>query len=315
MQPKPSLISAKVDSYQSRNDDGGFTTMYNVLMRYQYQVRGHSYTGQRVKIMNDEASSDSSQAYDLLAKIQHENRVNNGITIWVNPSDNQDSIYDRTLGLRFLIIMTLFSCVFMMAGLGVMSYSRKKKERIPDNIDPDKPWTSRIQWASPVIYSDAQESVKYAWFFAIFASIFFGMFSIALFGQHPVATVFSILFLIAPLWLILRAKRIQNEWRYFDKVPLTLSTYPGMIGGKVKGCLIVPGKNSGIGKYSATLNCTKYWHTRHGSERKSHQSIIYTDKQKLLAKPGVSGGKIDFDFTVPENLNQVPRVIAIISGQ
>ena len=264
---KGQLISAKIHSYQSRNDDGGYTTMYKVLMQYQYKVGGNSYSGQRAKIMNDNASSDSDDAYDLLTKIQHENSVNNGVVIWFNPSDNRDSIYDRSLDFRFIIMMTLFSSIFMMAGLGIISYSRPEKEQIPDNVEPDKPWTSRSQWASPIIYSDAQKSVKHAWFFAVFASMFFGLFVIALFGRHPVASLFSILFIIPPLWLILRAKRIQKEWRYFSKVPLTLSLYLGMVGGKVKGSLTVPGKNSGMGKYSATLCCNKYWTTRSGNTK------------------------------------------------
>ena len=296
---KAQLNSSKVHSYQSRNDDGGYTTMYNVLIQYQYIVDGNSYIGQRAKIMNDNASSDSSDAYKLLSKIQQENNSNKGIIIWFNPSNNQDSIYDRSLDFRFIIMMTLFSSVFMMAGLGIISYSRTEKEQTPDNVEPDKPWTSRIQWASPIIYSNAQNSVKHARFFAIFSCFFFGMFVIGMFGRHPVATVFSVLFLIPPLWLILRARRIQKEWLYFNKVPLSLSSYPGMVGGKVKGSLTVPGQNSGRGKYTAVLSCTKYWTTRSGNKTESHQSIIYSDNQKLLARPSASGGNIDFDFTVP----------------
>lgn len=296
---KAQLNSSKVHSYQSRNDDGGYTTMYKVLMQYTYKVDGNRYIGQRAKIMNDNASSDSTDAYDLLTKIQQENNYNKGITIWFNPSDYHNSIYDRSLDFRFIVMMTLFSSVFMMAGLGIISYSRPEKERKPDNVEPDKPWTSRIQWASPIIYSNTQKSVKYAWFFAVFVSLFFGMFVIGMFGRHPVATVFSVLFLIPPLWLILRARRIQKEWLYFSKVPLTLSSYPGMVGGKVKGSLTVPGQNSATGKYSATLTCTKYWTTRTGNETKSQQSIIYSDNQKLLARPSASGGNIDFDFSVP----------------
>ncbi|WP_076419150.1 DUF3592 domain-containing protein [Colwellia sp. UCD-KL20] len=293
------LISAKVHNYQSRNDDGGYTTMYKVFMQYQYSIGGNNYTGKRAKIMNDNASSDSDDSYDLLTKIHNENNVNDGITIWVNPSDNRDSIYDRSLDFRFLMLMTLFSGVFMMVGWGIISYSRPEKEAILENVDPKKPWSSRTQWASPIIYSDAQKSVKHAWYFAVLASMFFGMFALAIFGQHPIATVFSILLLIPPLWLILRAKRIQKEWRYFNKVPLTLSLYPGMVGGKVKGGLTIPGNHSGMGKYSATLSCTKYWTTRSGNKTELHQSIIYSDIQKLFARPSAAGRKVDFDFSVP----------------
>jgi len=296
---KAQVIDAKVESYQTRNDNGGYTTMYNVAVQYQYEANGKVYIGQRAKIMNDNASSDSDDAYELHSKIHQENNAQNGIIIWFNPSDGRDSIYDRSLDFRFSVMMTLFSCVFMMAGLGIISYSRPEKEEQPKHIERDKPWTTRVQWASPIIYSSAQKSVKHAWFFAVFASIFFGMFTVAMFGRHPVATVFAALFVIPPLWLILRARRIQKEWLYFSKVPLTLSPYPGMVGGEVKGSLTVPGQNAATGKYSATLTCTRYWTTRSGNERKSQQSIIYSDKQQLLVRSNASGGYIDFDFAVP----------------
>jgi len=296
---KAQLIDAKVDSYQSRNDDGSYTTMYNVLVQYQYEVKGKSYIGNRAKIMNDSASNDSDEAYNLLSRINQENNSKHSITIWFNPSDNGNSIYDRSLALRFIIMMSLFSSVFMMAGAGIISYSRPVKEQTPDNVEHDKPWTTRIQWASPIIYSSAQNRVKYAWFFAIFATTFFGMFTVGMFGRHPVATALAVLFLLPPLWLILRARRIQKEWLYFSKVPLTLNPYPGMVGGKIKGSLTVPGHAASIGKYHATLTCTKYWTSRSGSETKSQQSIIYSDKQKLLVRPSSDGAYIDFDFSVP----------------
>jgi len=293
------LISAKVHSYQSQNDDGGYTTMYKVLTQYQYNIDGSSYVGQRAQITGDSANSDSDGAYKLLSKIKYENKVHKGITIWVNPNDNQDSIYDRTLDFRFLIMMTLFGSIFMMVGWGVMSLSRQNKEKIPDNVDPEKPWTSRSKWSSPVIYSDVQKSVKYACFFAVLATAFFGLFAIALFGKNIVGTVFSILFLIPPLWLILRAIRVRKEWLYFNKVPLTLMPHPGMVGGIVKGRLVIPNKSSSVDKYNVTLSCIKCWVKRSGNKTSSQQSIIYSDNQKLSTKPSRGGREINFNFNVP----------------
>ncbi|WP_157826737.1 DUF3592 domain-containing protein [Colwellia sp. 12G3] len=301
---KAQLNSADVSSFQSRNDNGGYTTMYKLDIQYRYKVAGTDYFGNRAKIRNDNSTSDSSDAYTLLSKVNHEQSSQQSITVWYNPSNVNESIYDRTLDFQFLLMMTLFSSVFMAIGLGIISYSRPEKEEKPVNANPEKPWTTRSQWASPIIYSNAQMSVKYAWYFAIVSGLFFGMFSVALFGQNPIATIFSLLFLVVPLWLVIRARRIQKEWLYFKKVPLTLGTYPGLVGGKVKGSLTIPGQSSASEKCTVTLNCTKYWTERSGSKTESNQSIIYSKAQITIARPSLKGSNIDFSFDVPADKPQ-----------
>lgn len=300
------LLSAEVSSYESRNDDGRYTTMYKADIQYQYNLAGNSYLGRRAKIRNNTSSSDSSDAYSLLSKVKLEQKSKNSITIWYNPNNINESIYDRTLGVQFLLIMTFFSGLFITIGIGIIAYSRPEKEQKPVNATPAKPWTMRLQWASPVIYSSAQTKIKYAWYFALLSALFFGMFSLVLFGKHPVATAFALLLLVVPLWLSLRAKRIQKEWQHFKEVPLKLGSYPGVIGGKVNGSLIIPGQIISSQKCIVTLKCTHYWTRRSGSKTQSSSSVIFSKEQKIIAKPNSKqrGADITFSFDVPADKPQ-----------
>lgn len=115
---KATLVNAEVNSFQSRNDDGGLTTMYKVVMQYQYNVGGNEYFGHRAKINNDTSSSDQEEAYAFLHKVHNHQASQNSITVWYNPNNVSESIYDRTLDFKFLLIMTLFSGVFMTVGIG-----------------------------------------------------------------------------------------------------------------------------------------------------------------------------------------------------
>lgn len=301
------LINAEVDSFQSRNDDGGLTTMYKVVMQYQYNVGGNEYTGHRARINNETSSNDQEGAYDLLYKVNNEQAAYNHISVWYNPSHVSESIYDRSLDFKFLTIMTLFSGVFMTVGIGVIAYSRPEKEQQlinGINVDPKKPWTTRAQWSSPIIYSNAQKSIIYAWYFAFLSGLFFGMFSLSLVGRHPVATIFALLLLIVPLWLVIRARRMQREWQYYQKVPMKLSAYPGVVGGKVQGGLTIPGQITKSKKCTVTLKCTKYWTRRSGGKTESSQSIIFSTEQQIMASASADGAIIDFNFDVPADKPQ-----------
>jgi len=298
-QGKAQLLQADVTSFQSRNDDGSYTTLYNVEMSFQYKVADQKYFGSRAKINNNSSNSDSDEAYQLLSRMKNEQTRNQYIMIWYQPSSPSNSIYDRSISIKFTIIMTMFSAVFMMIGAGIVRYSSKKKsENIALNHeDPSKPWTTRAQWASPIIYSQAESKTKTAWFFAILSLLFFGMFSLMLLGQHPVASFFALVLLIVPSWLIIRAKGIQKEWQFYQKVPLTLKSYPGIVGGKVEGSLVIP-KSSATEHYTISLICTKYWTSGSGDNKSSNQSIVYSSEQHPMTKSKVEGNHLSFNFSV-----------------
>ena len=304
-QPTPANLNrADIGSYQSRNDDGSYTTMYSVDMEYEYWVGDRHHIGTRVDIRGD-SSSDSDEHYQRLYKIKQESEQKR-LSVWVNPIDPSDSIYDRTINIRLTAIMTLFASVFMFVGGGIVKISRKKEPKLPMGItpDPNKPWTTRAEWATPTIYSNANSKLGLIKFFSILSVLFFGMFSIALFGQHPVATVFSFLLWLPSYFLYRWYKKKKIEWDHFQKVPLQLAPYPGVIGGAVAGSILVPSPYNTGDNYTFTLQCTHHWTTRSGNETRSHSSILWSETIQPTPKAKVNGTYLAFQFKVPADKDE-----------
>ena len=112
------LISADVSSYQSRNDNGSYTTMYKLDASYQYEVNGRTFVGNRTAISTG-SSSDQGEHYQLLSQLKNEQSRYGHIQIWIDPDDPTGSVYDRSLDVRLMLTMTLFCSIFMMIGGGL----------------------------------------------------------------------------------------------------------------------------------------------------------------------------------------------------
>jgi len=294
------LLSAKIDSYESRNDNGGYTTMYKVVARYRFQVSGRDYEGDRPSI-DASSTSDRNQHYRLLRKIESEQSKFGAIKIWYNPENPADSVLSRQLNWFSLIFMTSFTSVFMLIGGGLIGYTfmtRNDDKPLP-NANPDKLWTTRKNWSSSTIYSQARGSVKLAWFLAALSAFFLGTFALAMIGQHPVATVIGVLLALIPLLVIKRAIRIQREWNRYQQVPLKLSPYPGVIGGAVGGEITIPGKPDAGNVYTVTLSCFNHRTTRSGGKTKSSKSLVWSEDKTIPGKNFINGTGVSFKFYVP----------------
>lgn len=293
------LTRADISRYESRNDNGSYTTMYSVDIEYIYQAKGKTYTGTRADLRED-SSSDSDEHYQRLYKMKQE-AAQNRLKVWVNPNEPNESIYDRNIDFKFTLIMTIFTSVFMFVGGGIMYASRKKEQPMPLGITPDptKPWTTRAEWASPTLYSNAKNKIGLIKFFTILSFLFCGMFSLALFGQHPVATVFSFILLLPPFFLFRWYKKTKQEWDHFDKVPMQLKPYPGVIGGNVSGSILIPQRYTNGDRYTFELTCTHHWTTRSSNKSENHSSILWSKQIKPTPKSKVTGTYLIFDFEVP----------------
>ena len=296
------LLNARLHSYQSRNDDGGYTTMYKVEANYQYQANGQTYRGDRPSI--DTSSSSSRDNHNqLLQKIENEQKQHGYITIWYDPTTPSNSVYSRELSWFFILLMTSFTGVFMLIGGGIIVYTfmTRKDEEPALKTDLDKPWTTRKQWASSTVFSEASGSVKLAWFLSALSILFMGTFTIALIGQHPIATIVGVLLLLVPVFVIKWAVGLQREWNRYKKVPLNLSPYPGVIGGRVGGKITIPGKPQSNASFTVTLHCYQYRTTRNGNKKSTRRSLIWTQEQTVNGKSFINGTGLNFDFEVPAN--------------
>ena len=304
-QPAPAtLISADVNSFQSRNDNGSYSTQYSLDMSYKYHVNGQKFVGNRVNI-RDERISDSGILHQQLHEINIAARQNR-LSVWVNPNNSTDAIYNRSVRLKHLIIMTLFASLFVYVGGGIVVATRKSPDKLPAGVtpSPDKPWTTRPEWASSTIYSDEKNKIGVIKFFAILLTLFSGMCVISLFGQHPAATGFAVTLMVPPVFLFRWYRKKKSEWEYFQSVPLKLTPYPGVIGGKVSGSLPVPTSFSDNDQYTCELICTRHWTTRSGNETTQNQTVVWSKSVKPRVSPLQKQTQVSFSIDVPADKPQ-----------
>jgi hypothetical protein len=299
-EPTPAeLKRSEMHSYESRNDNGSYTTMYSVDIEYEYISGGKIYTGTRADI-HDNSTSNRSKHSQRLYELEQEAKRNQ-FKVWVNPNDPSESVYDRTLDLKFTLTMALFSSTFMLVGGGIMYLSRKKDKKLPSRMasDPTQLWTTRPEWASSTVYSNAKSKIGIIGFFTILLTLFLGTFSLALFGEHPVATTFSFLLWLPPIFMFRWYRRVKREWTFFDKVPLQLRPYPGVIGGTVAGSIAIPCAYTKGDHYTFELKCTHHWQTRSGNETKNRSSVVWSKEITPKPIPKIKSTYLTFDFDVP----------------
>ena len=117
------LDSATIESYQRRRKNGGYNTMYTVVASYRYQVNGQFYSGTRLRV-DTGSSSDRNDFYALLKLLKHEQSRDKKISIWYDPANPSESVYERYLNNWIKVAMvSIFSVVFMMIGCAIIGYA------------------------------------------------------------------------------------------------------------------------------------------------------------------------------------------------
>lgn len=293
------LNHASIHTYESRNDDGSYTTMYSLDIEYEYWAQGRHHLGTRADI-SGHSNSDSTEHYQRLYKIKKEH-AQKTLRVWVNPNDSNQSIYDRSVNIRTSAMMSLFSFIFMFVGSGI-AYASKKEQSMPPltvKPNPNKPWTTRSEWASSTLYSNAKSKLGYIKFFGILSVLFFGMFAIGLVGKSTMSSIFACLLCLPSFFLYRWYHHKKMEWNFFKAVPVELNPYPGMIGGTVAGSILVPTPYHAGDKYTFTLKCTHHTVTRSGNTTSHHSNLVWSKKYTPTPKAKLNGTYLNFNFKVP----------------
>lgn len=294
------LQSAKVDSFISTDSEGRSSTQYQSLIQYSYQVNGQSYTGTRGRI-NDMSSSDREPHAELVNTIRrvYDRRQ---LYVWYDPDKPSNSIYQRTFYFSNLIFMAIFSLIFMMAGFGIANYSRFFGKQLTVNPAAirGEPWSNFVEWTSPEVYSDIENRRKIWWFIAIFCSLFFGVFAfMAISSGHWVAIAVGLLLTGPPLFLIRKAFLIGQDWRKHGKVPLQLLSVPGVIGGQIRGEIVLPWQPTGRETVRIGLSCKHRYTSSSGGKNRSHVVEVFEmhEEYRPIAKSG--GAFVAFNLNIP----------------
>ncbi len=88
------IISAELDSYVKRDEDGDVTTMYTPLITYEYQVDGQGYTNNRVRVQAYAATNMQS----VSSKKLEEYPVGSQVEVHYDPLNPEDALLEIGTG-------------------------------------------------------------------------------------------------------------------------------------------------------------------------------------------------------------------------
>jgi hypothetical protein len=290
-------IDAQLISAELKSHPGDKSTTYEVVAAYRYLYQGQGYQGHRVGISekSDNIGNWHQQTYSRLRNMQP-------LRVWVNPSDPNESVFDRELRWGKLGFYMIFVLVFGGAGLGIGWLSQRKPLEIPAGVPV---WEGNPAWRDNRIRSNAKAGMWTIWAFAFFWNLISSPVIFAVPGEWDKgnhAILIALLFPLVGLGMIIYAAKRTLEWRHFGAAPLSLDPFPGSIGGDVGGSIRVNQRLPHNAQAEVILSCVYVYSRRSGKSRETVRDVKWQDRQQVRIEAAAQDSLIRFRFAVPDNL-------------
>ena len=284
-------VPAQIQSVKLDSQRGSDSTTYRVISRYQYTFDHRDYTGERVGI-----SGGSDNIGDWHSDTYHRMRAQAAQSVWVNPDDPSQAVYDRDLRWELVGFKMIFVIVFGVFGGGLLWYLlRKRSEK---RIEGVPLWQSLPAWRENKIYSNAKLGMYFAWGFAILWNAISVPIAFVVPAELAKGNQAVLLALVFPLFgagIVIYAIRMTLNWHRFGRTPLSLQPFPGQIGGVVSGSVEVRLAHQHNHQFNATLTCSRV-SIRRGKNSSTQRHVQWQDEQRATLEHGMQGSRVRFSF-------------------
>jgi len=292
--PVPAEV-LKLDLKSNHSDN---STTWKVIARFRYEYAGRSYTGDRVGIADGGSDNVGSWQRDTWSRL----KGNKYVTLWVNPDDPSESVFDRDLRWGLVGFMMIFVIVF--GGLGALIL--RAINRRPSPTPPGLPaWQARPEWRDNRIRSGAKSILWFAWGFALVWNAISAPVLFAFPGELARGNQLmwlALLFPLVGLGLLVWATRQTLAWRRFGVTLLELDPFPGAVGGDVGGTLELRLRFNPGYPFRVTLTCVHVYTRRTGDGNETVRDAKWQDEQPAVVEPGLRGTRLRFLFHTPAEL-------------
>lgn len=299
------IQTVELDS--SSSDDG---TTYRVECTYRYIFNGREYTGGRVGLatMSDNIGSWHADMHRRLKAAYQRER---SVPCFVNPERPDEALLDRELRFGLLAFLLLFAAIFGGVGtlliVGAVYGTRHvRREQKLQAAHPDEPWLHHEAWTSRVVRPDLGTKAVAAWIFALFwngvsapALVFLPR---EIMEKHNYLALLGLIFPLVGAGLLVYAIRATIQRRKFGASRLELETLPGIIGGPLRGTLVLAGETAWMQEVHARLRCIHSRRVRRGKGRSTEETTLWWYSRTLQPPPATFGQaevRLPIAFQVP----------------
>ena len=292
-------VPAKLLSVELERRRGSKSTTYNVRATYRYTFRDQEFTSERVAISNG-ADNIGDYQQVLYARLNAARQRGGDVTAWVSAVDPRVALLARDMRWGLFGFKSVFFVLFSLVGGGIAVFAL----RVPALAAAAGPKAIPRQ-SSGRIVSNTRTAMWFWWGFGVFwnlvssPGLFFLPRELAK-GNRP--ALLMLLFPAAGIWLLYKAVHTTLQWRRFGALALTLTPYPGDIGGTVAGTVELPERFRAAQLFRVTMTCMRRRTTGSGRNRSTADTALWQDQTRAQANADGRGTQLSFGFTVPAGL-------------
>lgn len=296
-----------LDLEVDHDDDG---TTYRVLCSYTYVFNDATYQGDRVGLTggSDNIGSWHQDTYDRLK--HHRDAIESEpLSCWVNPTNPAEAVLDRSLRKGLLLFNLLFAVAFGGVSVVVVWFGRikRRRNRLTEALrleHSDRPWMCKTAWAEGRIRP--QQQSRGMWLFAILWNVIsVPVVLLAVPDALRSGQYWMLIFLLFPLiGLVLLSVAIVATLRHrrYGRSRFDMETVPGVIGGYLRGTLVITGDIAGIEDVAVALRCVNRITRRKGEGDETTERTMWEDTRALRAGTTTYGQTdlcLPVDFQIP----------------
>lgn len=281
-------VSANISSLSLKKSHGESTT-YKVEAKYSYFYNGDR---QSSNVTFSNTSDNIGDYWQELHKRLKQDRANGTVQAWVNPSNPDEAILDRTFRWAQVAFGSIFIFMFGGFGLGAMWLSMAKAKPREQQRREDR--------ANGI---SSKEKSGF-WILFLFGSPFFliGLFTFFLAlpditNNGDYAALFTLLFVFVGAGIMIFAYINNRRYKLIGPTPLFLDPLPGIIGGQVGGTFDVAFRSQNT-PVTIVLSCKK----RVKRGKNTSTKIIWQESMQGYVKQKIRGMSVSFLFDCPDNL-------------
>jgi len=220
------------------------------------------------------------------------------------------------------ILMSVAGLVFGGFGVGVLvlataGFRSQAREAAMQSAHPNEPWMWRDDWVAGRIRGTGRSA---AWFFWGFA-ILWNLISMPLvfflpeeiFEKENYAALMGFLFPLVGIGLFVVAVRKTIQYRKYGECLFVMEHVPGVLGGEVRGNIVLPRGLQGAENLTMRLSCIHMIRRRSGKGTSTTEDVLWqTEQLRLRLGPAWQAGaqhapvriSVPFDARPTERINE-----------
>jgi len=309
-------VPARILEVELKVDTSGDSTTYEVRCRYEYERHGQAYVGERVGLSGG-SDNIGSWHQNTYARLSAAHQANQPVPCYVNPAQPDDALLVRELRFGLFAFTMLFATIFGSIGLclcatGASAWRESRRDQGNTRTHPDEPWMHNAEWAEGVLHPRGLKTHASIarWLAVYWNAVCLPMWVVllpALLGPQRATAALAMLFPLAGLGLAAYAVYRKRVWRRWGRSLLELETLPGVIGGSLRGTLVIVGDVDALEQVKVTLQCTEHVSRgKNSTTRTTHEDQqVHTD---LPTTFGQTELELPVEFEIPRSCAPTGKV-------